>query len=197
MASLQPAKLICGIIGPGLTGVQPQIAQISADRQSAQSAESVDSLRIPPSVEEQFGPIDETSAVIPFDFTDYYASEMGADLSRQWVSFAELQPLDRLAEIKAAANRLEDGLRRPDGRRTFNLDPGLLTMHNLVLASTKNYSHRIYLGQGIFAELTLIYEHAGFRALPWTYPDYQSPAALEFLVRVRARYLEELRTRTR
>jgi hypothetical protein len=170
---IQPsANLICGIIMP------PPAAE-----------SEVRSL-----LEEHFGPIELASAEIPFDFTDYYAAEFGPNLLRRWVSFVRLQPRDALAAIKTAANRLEDSRRGPDGRRTVNLDPGLLTMHNLVLASTKDYSHRVYLNRGIHAEVTLIYEHGGFRALPWTYRDYTSPAALAFFSAVRARYLDKLRS---
>ena len=143
-------------------------------------------------LEAQYGRTDGMSDIIDFSFTDYYRSEMGEKLMRAWVSFANLQPLARLAEIKLTTNRLENQFRTAEGNRRVNLDPGLLTLHNLVLATTKNYAHRIYLRDGIFAELAIIYQHGGFRPQAWTYPDYQSPEALSFLRRVREAYIEKL-----
>jgi hypothetical protein len=143
-------------------------------------------------LEPRFGRIDEQSDVVPFDFTDYYEPEMGKLLVRQWFSLAPLCSLDRLAEIKLATNELEDRWRRPDRTRQVNLDPGFLALHNLILATTKNYAHRIYLGNGIFAETTLLYRQGRYEALDWTYPDYQAAFAREFLTRVRAGYLVKL-----
>jgi hypothetical protein len=143
-------------------------------------------------LEKRFGRIDDQSELIPFSFTSYYEPEMGSKLFRCWLSFAELRQLDALAEAKLATNAMESSWRLPDGRRQVNLDPGLLTMHNFVLATTKNFAHRVYLGKGIFAEVTLLYEHGRFQALKWTYPDYQSGAATDFLVRVRSAYLAKL-----
>lgn len=148
--------------------------------------------KVRPALEARFGAIDDESDVIDFAFTDYYQAEMGDNLVRTWLSFADLQPLDQLAATKLSANATEDEWRRPDGSRRINIDPGLLTKHNVVLATTKDYAHRIYLGQGIFAEVTLIFEHGEFRALKWTYPDYKSPAANTFLSRVRQHYLQKL-----
>jgi hypothetical protein len=142
---------------------------------------------------QEFGPVAEQSDPIAFTFTDYYQAEMGADLLRTWLGFVRLQPLDKLADIKRRTNALEDQLRNANGQRQVNLDPGLLSPHNLVLASTKDYSHRVYLGQGIFAEVTLIYEHGQFQPLRWTYPDYQSPVALTFFRAVRERLLGKQR----
>jgi len=144
-------------------------------------------------LEAQFGRTDDASPLTAFAFTDYYAPEMGENLLRFWVSFAALQPLARLAEIKLTTNKLENQFRDAQGNRRVNLDPGFLTMHNLVLATTKNYAHRIYLHDGIFAELTLVYEDGAFHPHRWTYPDYQSPIALEFLTRVREHYIAKLR----
>jgi hypothetical protein len=166
-----PGNLIAGILVAG--------------REYIDSARSV--------LEAQFGRTDDASEPVDFTFTDYYRPEMGANLLRFWVSFAALQPLARLAEIKLTTNKLENQFRDAQGNRRVNLDPGFLTMHNLVLATTKNYSHRIYLRDGIFAELTLVYEDGAFHPQRWTYPDYQSPLALEFLTRVRDRYIAKAR----
>jgi hypothetical protein len=147
-------------------------------------------------LEAQFGRIDDQSELIAFDFTRYYEPEMGPDLQRIWFSFGELRPPESLADDKLKASQLEANWRAPDGRRRVNLDPGYLTMHNLVLATTKNYAHRVYLGRGIHAELTLLYEHGEFSPLKWTYPDYQSRAAQVFLSRVRDRLVIKLRPAT-
>ncbi len=147
---------------------------------------------------EQFGPVVERSPVIPFDFTDYYEPEMGAGLIRTWLGFERLVEPDALARTKLRTIALEQQLsdanspqsRTPHPRpcaRAANLDPGLLSLHNFVLASTKDYAHRIYLGSGIHAELTLIYRSGRFEPLPWTYPDYRTPACLDFLARCRER----------
>jgi hypothetical protein len=145
-------------------------------------------------LEPKFGRIDDQADPASFDLTDYYEPEMGKSLVRQWFSFAELCPLDRIAEIKLATNELENKWWRSDGTRKVNLDPGFLTLHNLILATTKNYAHRIYVGNGIFAEVTLLYRDGRFQALNWTYPDYQSATAVEFLFRVRAGYVVKLST---
>lgn len=145
-----------------------------------------------PALEAEFGPVEDASPVIPFDFTSYYNDEMGYDLIRVWYSFADLQPLEALTDIKNRTNALETNWRMEIDKRSVNLDPGLLTQYNFVLATTKNYSHRVYLHNNVFAEVTLIYEHGEFRPLRWTYPDYQSPVALEFLKRARDRYLTKL-----
>jgi len=85
-------------------------------------------------------------------------------------------------------------LRRQDGNgRRVNLDPGYLDSFKVVLASTKNASQRIYLDGGIYGEATLMYHDGGFHGLPYTYPDYLWPETLDFLTRLRARYLEQLR----
>jgi hypothetical protein len=89
-------------------------------------------------------------------------------------------------------NAIEVKYRNEEGGRTVNIDPGLLSLSSLILASTKNYAHRIYLGQGIYAEITLIYKNHRFNALDWTYPDYQEDSALEFFQRARAILQEQL-----
>jgi hypothetical protein len=134
-----------------------------------------------------FGKMDVESPVIPFEFTDYYAPEMGKNLLRQWVGFENLVVPDGLAGIKLMTNLMEQQWLE-QGKRPVNLDPGYLNDSRVVLATTKDFSHRIYLGSGIFAEATLIYKGDAFQALPWTYPDYQSETAMTFLNRARALY---------
>ena len=137
------------------------------------------------SLVERFGPVDARSGLVPFAWTGYYEKEMGGPLLRQWISFAAPVPRGILAEAKLLTNAIEARLAGPDGRRTVNIDPGLITLENLVLASGKNFTHRIYLDCGIFAEVTLIYQNRRFNPLPWTYPDYADPEAVAFFTRLR------------
>jgi hypothetical protein len=121
----------------------------------------------------EFGAVDFESAPRPFDRTDYYEKEMGSGLSRVWISFRRLVHPEELANAKAVTNRLEMRFSGPGGKRTVNLDPGLLDESKLILASTKNHAHRIYLSHGIYAEVTMVYRDGAWRDLPWTYPDYR------------------------
>jgi len=133
-----------------------------------------------------FGRLDIFSSELSFDdFSKYYAREMGEGLIRQWVSFERIITPDEIVEIKLESNRIEEKVSTTD-RRIINIDPGYITLSNLVLASTKNYSHRIYVGKGIFEEVTLIYRKAeGFVPFEWTYPDYRTDEARKFFEKVR------------
>ena len=143
-------------------------------------------------LEEAFGPIDLRSERIPFDQTSYYQHEMGGELVREWVSFKQLIQQDAIADAKLATSRLEKRLARPDGSRTVNLDPGYIVPPRLVLATMKDFAHRIYLEKGIYAEVTLIYREGEFQPLEWTYPDYRQPVAVNFFTSVRTAYLAQL-----
>ena len=144
-------------------------------------------------LEAAFGPLDLVSPWIPFDFTLYYEREMGAPLFRRILAFSPLIAQDRLPEVKLATNAMEQA-RTVDGRRRVNIDPGYLLLERFVLATGKNYSHRIYIGQGIYADLTLIYRRGAFQALPWTYPDYADQPLRRFLLAVRSRYALDVKT---
>jgi hypothetical protein len=145
-------------------------------------------------LEKEFGPINLASEVFPFNTTDHYAKEMGSDIKRKFVSFERLIEPDGLAAIKVATNRMEEafGVAYPSVSRPINLDPGYIGGGKLVLATTKDYAHRIYLGEGIYAEVTLRYMGGRFVPLPWTYPDYKTIECHAFLGRVRGRYLEKI-----
>jgi hypothetical protein len=117
--------------------------------------------------------IDFKSDVIDFTYTDYYYKEMGGGLKRKFLSFKKLVGLETMAKVKLETNDIERRL-CIDGKRTVNIDPGYVDMAKLVLLSTKDYSHRIYIGNGIFAEVTLHYKDRRFNFWPWTYPDYKS-----------------------
>jgi len=136
-------------------------------------------------LEKELGPIEHKSPVIDFDFTDYYEVEMGKNLLRLWLSFGKPVVPDQLREIKFKTMEIEKQFLDANGKRRINLDPGVLNLCNLILATTKNYYHRIYLGQGIYAEVTLVYRHNNFEPLVWTYPDYRTDTALNFFMTVR------------
>ena len=145
-----------------------------------------------------WGTIDIISAVLPFDYTDYYTRQMGKPLLRQFVSFERLIDPGDLAPIKHQSNAWEEELgqtepgRAPAVARPINLDPGYVEPSKLVLATTKNYSHRIYIGGSMYAETTLRYHQGRWAAWPFTYPDYGSGAYDEFLTTVRDRLMEQL-----
>lgn len=144
-------------------------------------------------LQDSLGPIDMISAWIGFDFTSYYEREMGAPLSRRMVVFKNLVEQTQLAAIKRLTNELEAGCQR-QGRRQVNIDPGYLLPERFVLATGKNFTHRIYVGEGIYADLTLIYQKGAFRALPWTYPDYCDNRMVDFLTLVRKKYMLDLKS---
>jgi hypothetical protein len=138
-------------------------------------------------LEAAFGPLDLVSPWLPFDTTRYYEAEMGFPLWRRVAAFKPLVAQERLAEIKLATNALERD-RAAGGRRMVNLDPGYLLLERFVLASGKNFTHRIHVGCGIYADLTLVFQRGEFRALPWTYPDYADQPLRRFLSAVRQKY---------
>lgn len=142
-------------------------------------------------LEKVFGLVARLQAPFPFAHTDYYSPEMGAPLSKRVALFERLLSPAELTEAKLITNHLESGFAL-DGSRRVNLDPGLLEMGRVVLASTKDCAHRIYLGRGIFGELTLVYHKGSYQPMPWTYPDWRSPESLGFLNSARVWYLSRL-----
>jgi hypothetical protein len=146
-------------------------------------------------LKKDFGEIDFVSEKYPFDFTDYYAQEMGKDLFRHFITFENLIARDSLPDIKLATNRQEEKLAAPDGNRRINIDPGYLCQAHVILVTTKGYAHRPYLAKGIYADLTLIYRNHSFQPLDWTYPDYRKGETIELFNQIRKRYLEKLKER--
>ena len=143
-------------------------------------------------LETVLGSVYDQSPVFLFSFTRYYAEEMGDELKKQYFSFVPLSNPGRLPEFKIQTNALESAWSE-NGKRRVNLDPGYVTAAKLVLASTKDYTHRIYLGDGIYGDVQLQFRDGCFRAQTWTYPDYQSDLALTFFHRVRGHILQEER----
>ena len=133
---------------------------------------------------EEFGPIDYESQEFDFNFTDYYVPEMGSGIKRFFYSFVNLVSPDQLPDIKIRTNGLEEQFAL-DGNRKINLDPGLLSLSSLILATTKNNVHRIPLQKGIYGEVTLMYVNREYQILPWTYADYRTPAFHEIFKEMR------------
>jgi hypothetical protein len=164
----------------------------------------------------EYGDVDFISQEMPFNYTQYYAKEMGSSLSRRFVFFeAPVRP-ESLPDVKLFTNCMEDrfsienetGLESPscrgkDGkpiagdfqsrRRQVNIDPGYISKAHLILATGKGYTHRPYLRDGIYADVTLIYTEKSFHSLPWTYPDYAEKKVIELFNRIRAKYIEQTR----
>ncbi len=145
-----------------------------------------------PRLEEMFSGVDWISPEILFDRTRYYEREMGWPLHRRFISFKELIPPEALVDVKIRTNGVEDHY-RTEGKRRINIDPGYLAMERLVLATGKNYTHRIYLSRGIYGDLTLVFRKGGFCPLEWTYPDYADKVVVGFFNQLRERYKQQLR----
>ncbi|RMF59224.1 MAG: DUF4416 family protein [Calditrichaeota bacterium] len=142
-------------------------------------------------LEEHFSPIDSFQDWYDFTFTEYYREEMGANLKKRMVSFQDLISAEQLPEMKILSNQIEDKFSE-SGNRRVNIDPGYVTSAKLILATTKDYMHRIYLGKGIFGDLHLRIRQGEFQPLDWTYPDYRQPEVLHFFNEVRKIYLAQL-----
>ncbi len=142
-------------------------------------------------LEEKWGAIDYISAAIPFDYTSYYRKEMGASLVRRFISFQTLVPPDMLPDVKLFTNKVEERFIL-EGKRVVNIDPGYISQAHLILATGKAYTHRPYLRDGIYADLTLIFEKHTFRRLEWTYPDYADKSTISIFNNIRERYAGQL-----
>jgi hypothetical protein len=141
-----------------------------------------------------FAEIDSRSETLSWTASKFYEEEMGSGLLRRFVAFENLRSPGDLAAIKLQTQAIEDRHRTGKaGLRRVNLDPGYLDAYKVVLASTKNACQRVYLGAGIYGEATLLYYDAAFHGLEYTYRDYLWPETLEFLTRLRAVYLAQLR----
>jgi len=152
-----------------------------------------------------YGKIVDSSEILPFHFTDYYQDEMGPNLLRQWVRFGALFNPEHLAKCKLETNMAETLLARqfsshpsapppeaPRVLRPVNIDPGYVHRYKVILATTKDHSHRVYIAEGIYGEVTLHWHQNRWTPWPWTYADYQSEAAQAFFQKARTAYLEQL-----
>ena len=168
-----PVKLICGII---------------ASKQNVfVQAQSY--------LEDEHGPVDLSSPLFEFTYTDYYKKQMGSGLKRQFFSFRDLIGAERLSRIKIRTNELEDIIRGDSKaqRRVVNIDPGYLTASALIMATAKDFAHRVPLQGGIYAHLELLFLKKDVKTLSWTYPDYKTQLYQSFLLDVRRIYLLQLR----
>jgi len=118
-------------------------------------------------------------------YSDYYNEELGSPLKRRFIFFKRQISQDAPPEIKKDVMSIEAKLSK-DGKRTINLDPGYMTLSKVVLSTRKDYSHRVCIGNGLFAEVTLIYSRkSGFEPTRFTYPDYRSPETLALFNKMR------------
>lgn len=136
----------------------------------------------------EFGPEDFFSATVPFDHTDFYRAEMGGPLFRVFISYRELVHPSFLARSKIITDRIELDLARPDGTRRVNLDPGTLDYQKVVLASFKFMGQKIYLSDGVWADLTLYYRKGGWAKFEWTFPDFKLGLYDSILIEIRRIY---------
>ncbi len=167
-----PVKLICGII---------------ASKEASFKKAQEHLIRF-------YGSLDITSPLITFNTTDYYEKQMGKNLKKQFLSFAGLISPEKLGEIKLRTNGLEEEIREElkERQRVVNLDPGYLTQASLIMATAKNFAHRIPLQQGIYAHVELLFSKTGIKTLDWTYPDYRSKEYKDFFLETRQIYLSQL-----
>ena len=170
--SFSPVKLICGII---------------ASKEASFKKAEERLVRL-------YGSLDITSPLITFNFTDYYEKRMGKNLKRQFLSFDSLISPEKLGEIKLRTNGLEEEIRKElkENRRVVNLDPGYLTQSSLIMATAKDFAHRIPIQQGIYAHLELLFSKKDIKTLDWTYPDYRSEEYQNFFMETRRIYLSQL-----
>lgn len=143
-------------------------------------------------LENEYGDILIKSPDIEFNHSKYYQQEMGTGLKRKVMGFKKLIERDRLVEIKIFTTSLEKEF-SIEGKRSANIDPGYISGEHLILATGKGFYHRPYLGNGVYADLTLVYQQGKFRSLEWTYPDYISEDMISFFIELRKSYTEKLK----
>ena len=139
----------------------------------------------------EFGPIDFTSEIYSFTHSNYYKKEMGDNLKRQFITFEKLVFRDDVYPAKNVAFRLEELFKDSNKNRTINIDPGFISLENLVLLTYKGFSHRIYVRGGIWGDLTLIYKNNSYRSLEWTYGDYKD--RIDLFNKLRQSYFSQLK----
>jgi len=140
----------------------------------------------------RFSPVDLQTGAIPFTFTDYYNREMGETLLRRFVSFTSLIDPVQLPDIKLFTNAIEIDTAK-GGSRTINLDPGYLSDANVIIATTKNYYHRIPLAKGIYSHMEYVLKGKQFHFMEWTYPDFKSEPYLAFFRQLLTVYKGQLK----
>lgn len=145
-----------------------------------------------------YGGVEDRTEIFLFTFPGRFQREMGENLKKRIICFERLMPVEDLPEVKKLTNDLEWEYQehlQERSRRKINLDPGYLTLSKVLLASTRNYSHHVYLKNGVYGELLLRFHRGALRNLPWTYPDYRTHLAHSFFTKVRERYHAQLKAR--
>ncbi len=133
---------------------------------------------------------------MPFDYTGYYEEEMGTGLTRTLITYRKLIKREEIVELKIFTNKLEKVFSF-ENKRTVNIDPGYIAQEHIILATGKGFSHRPYLGRGVYADLTLVYTKDEYRALEWTYPDYGTAGMRELFRELRHKYADQLKEETK
>ena len=171
----KPVKLIIGILVADQTCLNAAVESLKA----------------------AFGNIDFASEVWAFDQTEYYKDQAGDNILRQFITIEKLIGPAKLARIKLKTNKIELKLSEKLNTnlpRPVNLDPGIMEPSKLILASTKNFSHRIYIGKKMYAEVTLIFDKGIWRSFEYTFPDYKQRHYFDFFSKVRKRLVEQLKS---
>jgi len=140
----------------------------------------------------RFGPLGLVSRVMNFEFTAYYLSEMGSDLSRLFCEIPGLVPADALVQIKTTARLFEAEL-SVNGKRTVNIDPGYVDAFKVVLLSDKYSGRKVYLGQGCYADVTLTFSSGTWQAGKRAFPDFQDGRYTPYFMKLREKYLEQMK----
>ncbi len=140
----------------------------------------------------EYGPLDDESDFLPWDVTDYYREELGSNIIRKFLFFERAMDPGKLPAIKHFTNRLEKQFARTEGttlRRRINIDPGYITEAKVVLATSKDFVHRLYIGENMYAEITLRYSAQSRSFIPheFTYPDFRTDAYLALFNNARER----------
>ncbi len=143
-------------------------------------------------LDDRFGKRECVYGPIPFSWSDYYKSEMGDILLKIYIGYETLIERQELPSIKLFTNSIEDEF-AINNMRVVNIDPGYLSRDKVVLATTKDFYHRLYLGEGIYGEVTLHYKRGQYRFFSWTYPDYRQEAIYKFFEKSRASLVMQLR----
>jgi hypothetical protein len=141
----------------------------------------------------KFGKADYKSQDIEFNETDYYSSEMGENIKLRFIAFNKLINRNKLPEIKIKTCRIEKKFSFLN-KRTVNIDPGLMSLENFILATGKSFTHRIYLKKGVWADLTLIFHKGDFTELPWTFPNYRTERIKKILKEIRTIYYKQIKS---
>lgn len=144
-------------------------------------------------INHRFGPVDYQSQAFPFDKTDYYIPEMGHPIRRMFMGMEKLISPQDIAQIKILSNEIEDEL-ADSGKRKVNLDPGYIDYDKVVLASAKYNGDKVYLSEGIWADLTLRYKNGSFEHYPWSFPDFKTGLYDDVFREIRNRYKQQMRS---